>query len=66
MEDSKGGSDMIRSSHQISLNGEWFKREVRLEGGTPDRRWPRQEILTGAWKVVRVKRSQTGEIVDKT
>ena len=66
MEDSKGGSDMIRSSHHISLNGGWVEREVRLEGGTPDRRWPRQEILTGAWKVVRVKRSQTGEILDKT
>lgn len=56
MEDSKGGSDMVRSAHQISLNGGWFEREVGLEGGTPDRRWPRQEMLMGAWKALRVKR----------
>ena len=56
MEDSKGGGDMVRSSHQISLHGGWYEREVRLEEGTPDRRWPRPEILTGAWKAVRVKR----------
>ena len=47
---------MVRSAHWISLDGRCFEREVRLEGGTPDRRRPRQEMLMGASKAVRVKR----------
>lgn len=38
MEDSKGGSNMGKSAHQISLNGGRFEREVGIEGGAPDRR----------------------------
>lgn len=56
---------MVRSAHWIGLDGRWFEREVSLEGGTPDRRRPRPEMLMGASKAVRVKRWQTGEILGR-